>query len=100
MANPVIIEIPENTVTKVATNVVTGKIKKHRVDGRKLYYYSTYRETGDPAPTLSEMEDEMSLMFIKHPEEDDILSTTAIDVYVIATLEDGKTQTGKLVMSL
>lgn len=100
MANPARTDILEGQVVKVATNVVTGIISRHWKDKRHLFYYSTYRLTGEAAPTYEEMELEMVRMFQNHPEQESISSTAAIDVYVIAALEDGTTETGILMVAV
>ncbi len=100
MANPSVEDITENVVTKVATNVLTGFISKHWKDERDLFYYSTYRITGEAAPTLAAMKLEMTRMFQEDSEIETISATAGIDVYIIAALEDGVADTGKLVVSV
>ena len=102
MANPIDIEILENVVTKVADNVFTGFINRHWRDKRDLFYYSTYRLTGDPAPTLEEMYSEMKRIFVEtgKEEQEPIQSSVAIDVYLIAAKEDGNIDTGLVVVAV
>ena len=50
MATPVFKACTKNAWTKVATNVQTGLI--HKVSTAPNVYLHTYRDTGDPVPTL------------------------------------------------
>ena len=49
-ATPVFVTCTKDVWTKVATDVTTGAIR--RGDVTPYEYLQTYRETGDPAPTL------------------------------------------------
>ena len=84
MANPVPVDIPENTWTKVATAVTAGKIK--RLGVLPNLYIETYRDTGDPAPTD---QNEGAVMFYNGNTEE-ITATAAIDVYIMALGANGK----------
>jgi len=86
MANPVLVDITKNTVTKVATNVTAGVI--HRMI-TSAQYLQTYRLTGQAAPNEATMLSEGVLMFEKE-NKDEISSTAAIDVYVYCKNTDGK----------
>ncbi len=100
MADPTVFDITKNTPTKIATAVKTGIISKHWRDKRDIYYYSTYRATGEAAPTLEEMDLEMVRMFQINAEQQDISNTTEIDVYILAAREDGTAEQGKLVVAV
>jgi len=100
MENPQRIEFDEKTVEMVAQNVVAGNISRHWRDGRNLFYYQTFRPTGEDAPTAGEMELEMVKMFQAHPEEEEIEAQQPIDVYVYAALEDEETQFPVLVVAI
>jgi len=100
MANPVRTEILEGTVVKAASNIAGGVISKHWRDKRNLFYYSTYRLAGQIAPTYAAMKLEMIRMFQKDPEQEIIETLKKIDVYVIAALEDGTTETGILIVAV
>lgn len=84
MATPVFVTCNKDAWTKVATNVETGFI--HMVSLDPNIYLYTYRDTGDPAPTLRT--DGVPLF-----DEDNvasILATAGIDVYVWVDKVDGK----------
>jgi hypothetical protein len=84
MANPIKVDVPKNTWTKVATNVTAGVIKIR--DYQSSDYFSTYRMTGNPAPTGDQTETTSTQ--IKSPEM--IISATAgIDVYLYCYEKDG-----------
>lgn len=100
MADPVRTEILENTVVKVADDIEGGVISKHWRDKRDLFYYSTYRLAGQPAPTLAAMKLEMIRMFQDNFEQEIISTLKKIDVYVIAALENGITETGVLIVAV
>lgn len=90
--NPILLTIPGNAWTKVATNVTTGliTIKEWQPDR----YYQTYRVTGDPAPTGDQGEDTST---ITNGQEISIAATApAIDVYLYCMEKSG----GKVVVSL
>ncbi len=55
MANPVKVNIPEDTWTLVAGNVKTGLISIKQWQPSR--YWQTYRIAGDPAPTGDQSED-------------------------------------------
>ena len=81
MADPVVIECPQEVWTKVATNVMTGIV--HVKEGINLNWFQTYRNTGNPAPT--NLEDAVNL--IKPMEL--ISNTIGIDIYVYPMRGDG-----------
>lgn len=83
MATPTFVTCTKDQWTKIATNVETGFINKISLDPN-IYLY-TYRDTGDPAPTLRT--DGVPLF-----DEDDvsaIQATAGIDVYVWVDDVDG-----------
>jgi len=80
MADPVIEDVPEDTWTKVATNVTTGIIHALLSEAR---YEHTYRDTGGAAPSTFEE----GAPFVKRL----VISATAgIDVYINCQDKDGK----------
>ena len=83
MANPIFIDITEGQWVKVATNVVSGMLR--RVEKRALYL-QTYRETGDIAPTLKSD----GIPFFLNSIQEEISSQTLIDVYVWCSVYDGR----------
>jgi len=77
MANPVFPQVTAaNVWTKVATNVTTGVMHKHKTD---IGYWQTYRMTGGTAPTTK---DEAVKMFIDNRQSENISASAGIDVYV------------------
>lgn len=98
MANPTVWPIKENTVYKVATNVTTGNINKHRYEGRDKEYLATYRTTGESAPSATDVKWEGKRLFIDHPEQETISNSVAIDIYVLCNKEDGKSGYGTIVV--
>lgn len=83
MANPVVVAIPKDGFTKVATNVTTGLIQK--LSSAPDTYLQTYRLTGVAAPTL---QSEGALAF-ENSHTEVIEATAAIDVYIWATGKAG-----------
>lgn len=85
MANPAFVDCTENTWTLIATNVVTGNVRK--ITNGPTYLH-TYRETGDPAPTLST---EGVLIFVEEESlYEPISATSGIDVYIYCISDDGR----------
>lgn len=82
MANPVIIDCPADTWTKVATAVTSGLV--HIFVGEKLKWLQTYRLTGEAAPT-----DKSDAIALVEP-TDTISASSAIDVYVYPNGGAGK----------
>ena len=80
-----VISFSENTVKKIATNVTTGKVNKHRTKGRNMQYIATYRATGQTAPSAAQMKNEGYVMFQDHPEQEEISESSPIDVYVLCS---------------
>lgn len=98
MTNPTVHSFEELTVRKLATNVTSGTINKHRSVGRDMTYISTYRLTGETTPTLKQMQKEGVLMFQDNPEQELIEADAAIDVYCYCNNPDGNSKIGKLVV--
>jgi hypothetical protein len=73
MANPEIVSVNINQITRVAQNVTAGIIKV--LDRNNVEYAETYRMTGDAAPT-----DTAEFFPFNHSEV--ISSTDPIDVYL------------------
>jgi hypothetical protein len=90
MANPVKVNVPADTWTKVADNVVSGLITIKQWQASR--YYQTYRVTGDPAPTGDQSEDTSTVTTSR---EINIAAVEAIDVYLFC---DGVA--GEVVVSL
>ncbi len=85
MSNPVLIDCPAETWTKVATGVLTGNI--YRVKTNPRVYLQTVRDTGEPAPTnLSEGVP----MFKDYPNREEVSSNVAIDIYIYPRNKAGK----------
>lgn len=75
MANPVFVDCPVNTWTKVATNVTSGNV--HRKDITPSYLQS-YVMTGDPAPTTIVE----GVVAFENSSTEPISAASAIDVYI------------------
>jgi len=81
MANPVFMDItPKETWVKVADNVTSGQVW---VIIGNVEYLQTYRDAGDPAPTLRS--DGVDLEEVAW-----ISATAGIDVYVMALGDVGR----------
>lgn len=85
MANPIKVDTPKNTWTKVATNVTSGIITIKQWQPSR--YYQTYRVTGDPAPTGDQNEDTST---VTTGQEISIAATEAVDVYLYCYQQDGE----------
>ena len=83
MANPVIIDLPADEWTKVATDVTGGFAV--RLSTKPNKYLETYRDPGDPKPTE---QSEGSPIFIDKDKEE-IESPTGIDPYIMPVGADG-----------
>lgn len=97
MADPNIITItPEWAWQKIATAVTTGMI--HRII-TTVYYYQTYRLTGEAAPTAptqGTIPEEAARLFDQSNSEE-ISSSNPIDVYIMcANQDDDATDEGKI----
>lgn len=84
MANPISIECALDTWTKVAENVSRGLVFIKEVGA---VYYSTYRETGEAAPTSLD-----EGVRLRQPGGKIIAQTKPIDVYIWAQRLKGKVQ--------
>lgn len=82
MANPEIKSIPKNTITKVATNVLTGQLKRLIP---RASYLCTYRKTGEAAPTV---ETEFAKIF-ENSSSETISSYESIDIYIVCKSKAG-----------
>ena len=76
MANPVIVDCPADTWTKVATNVTTGQIHKKKYNAK---YIQTYVLTGQAAPTNNDL---AVPIFTGGCSSAAISAASAIDVYL------------------
>lgn len=74
MADPVLIDCPADTWTKVVTNETSGMI--HIKDSSPNVYLQTYRDTGGGVPTLA---DEGVII---EGNAIEVSSSGAIDVYI------------------
>ena len=72
MANPIIVNVPADTWTKIATSKTRGLV--HILNPTDKNWYQTFVDTGDPAPTD---EPEVKLNF----QTDKIKNSVLIDVY-------------------
>ena len=93
-----VVSFAENTVKKIATNVTAGKVNKHRMKGREMQYISTFRATGETAPSIVQIKNEGYVMFQDHPEQEDIQDESPIDVYVLCSDGSKEDNTGYLVV--
>lgn len=96
MATPVIIPVPEWTWVKVATNVITGSI--HRLNSI-VYYYQTYRLTGEAAPTapVKGTIPAEAVRIFDQSNQIAISSVDLIDVYIMcANSDDDSTDAGSV----
>jgi len=84
MANPIFVDCVKNTWTKVATNVITGLI--HKFDPTPYEYLQTYRETGDPAPTLRSD----GVVAFEDSKSEVISAIAGIDVYLYPIIDNGR----------
>ena len=82
MADPATVACPANVWTKVATDILTGQIHKKLT---RTVYLQTYRETGNPDPTL---QSEGVPAFPDGPSEE-ISSNVPIDVWIFAVGKAG-----------
>ena len=83
MADPVLINLPADTWTVVATNVTSGQV--HTVKSSKPnVYLQTYRETGNPVP----IERDEGVPIIGDVAE--ISAVSGIDVYIYPVNEAGR----------
>ena len=87
MANPLVIDIIENTVTKIATSVTGGFIRNKNRFTPILF---TTRLTGQDAPSLDTMLAEGTLMFASDGVNEEISNSAAIDIYVLSQKIDAK----------
>jgi hypothetical protein len=85
MADPVIVAIPTGDWVKVATNVLTGQIHRKK---NNVVYKQTYRQTGQPAPLITELDEGVPL-FADGPAEA-IIANEGIDVYIWAIDKNGE----------
>jgi hypothetical protein len=85
MADPVFVSCPANQWTKVATSVVTGQVWRAK-SGVK--YLHTYRDTGNPAPTLRS--DGMPVFVEEESDVEQISASAAIDVYIYPIGDSGR----------
>lgn len=76
MADPVFIDLPADTWTKVATSVLTGNIFRKNKNPK---YLQVYCDTGGTAPTLKS---DGVPMFEDYPNREPIRSINLIDAYV------------------
>lgn len=77
MSDPVLIPCAKDDWTKVATNVVNGRI--HKKSNLPHTYLSVYRDTGNVAPT-SRLEG--VAIFVDNNTEESIFASAGVDVYI------------------
>lgn len=85
MADPVLIDIPADTWTLVATGVTSGMV--HKKGAMQSTYLQTYRSTGSPAPTLIS---EGVEMFLYNEISEEIDASVLIDVYIFVVGSAGR----------
>lgn len=104
MANPVVVEIPEWTWVKVATAVTSGFVNLvNGLPAGRLHYYSTYKETGDPAPSVPIVGTvpEEAVELFKIENQATVVAKVPIDVYVMCSNGDTNiAETGKVRVDL
>ena len=86
MANPVFVDCPEETWTKVADNITTGQI--HKAKEEPFSYLHTYRISGDPPPPGGF--EEGIKIFINNELSDPISFIAGIDLYIFCVNADGR----------
>jgi hypothetical protein len=79
MANPLLITIPINVWTKVATGVNTAKI--YPLTFGSGTYMQTVRDTTDPAPTNGDLSEAVQLDVTDY----DLTYTASVDLYIAIT---------------
>lgn len=85
MADPTFVNCTADTWVKVATSVTSGIIRRVYTGPEK--YLQTYRDTGGTAPTL---ETEGTPVFTKGETSAAIIADAPIDVYIWASVKDGR----------
>ena len=83
MSNPLFVDCPADTWTKVATAVTTGQLWKAQ---SITEYLQTYRLTGEAAPT----ERSEGMKLFSKSDSDKIDSSAPIDAYVYAVGSAGR----------
>lgn len=98
MNNPLPIDIPEWTWTKVCTNVILANLNQIE---KRVHYYRTYRITGEDAPdipTVGIIPDEAVRIF-EDKNSEEIKTPDYIDVYIMSVnCCNGVSYTGKIVV--
>lgn len=86
MTNPILIDCPKNSWTKVATDATNGFVHVD-LPYLEITWYQTYRDTGESAPIdLDNADGSVKLLIPTDP----IRAKTGIDVYVWPRNYDGK----------
>ncbi len=85
MADPIFIDIPADTWTKVATSVIAGQIWRAKTDPKYLH---TYRDTGGVAPVSSS--EGMPIFVDEEADVEQISASSPIDVWVYCIRSSGK----------
>lgn len=75
---------PQNTITKILSNITSGVISKHFDNGRDLEYTFYALATGSGSPTQKKFDSNAIRLFKDGEEQSVIDSDTAIDIYVYA----------------
>ena len=97
MANPLPVEIPEKTVTKVATDVTNGIINRVLSD---VKYRASYRMTGESAPNIEYMLQYGRVIF-EESNQEKISAEAGIDVYIYCSNnDDDSDDKGEVVVNL
>ena len=91
MANATLEDVIENQWNKVAAGVITGKLTRPLNMGQYAYYF-TFRDSGDPSPSDSDLTDgDLREKLFEDGNDNLIKATTTIDIYVTAEDSDTKT---------
>ena len=85
MADPVIIPVPINTWTKIATNVTTGQV--HILNPTNDKWFQTVRDTGNDAPTIAPGPEQETPEVKLNFQSSEINSDIGIDVYASVVKE-------------
>ena len=85
MTNPVLVDCPADTWTKIISGVQTGQI--HKQDETPYSYLCTHRDKNTAAPILKS---EGVEIFLGEKNRETISSVVAIDIYIYAHRANGR----------
>lgn len=101
MANPVAVTCTEGSWTLVASNVVTGWLRKLESAGAFSFHW-TSRDTGDTAPSNSDETDNgLALPLFEYNRNEEIACVNTQDFYVwVKNADDDSTDTVEIRVDL